>query len=61
MPGISGNAAVYKLRSNGYRGRVLTLSATPTADARAAALAAGADAFVTKPIDVPAFNRLVNA
>ena len=61
MPGLSGNAAVFKMRANGYRGRVLTLSATPTADARAAALAAGADAFVTKPIDVAQFNRLVGA
>ena len=59
MPGLSGNAAVYKLRSSGYRGRVITLSATPTADARAAALAAGADAFLTKPVDVEQFVRLL--
>jgi DNA-binding response OmpR family regulator len=49
------------LRSNGYRGRIITLSATPTSDARAAALAAGADAFLTKPIDVAQFGRLIGA
>jgi hypothetical protein len=29
MPGLSGNAAVFKMRANGYRGRVLTLRPRP--------------------------------
>jgi signal transduction histidine kinase/CheY-like chemotaxis protein len=57
MPGLSGNAAVYQLRSQGFKGRIITLSATPTADARNAALQAGADAFMTKPLDLAQFLR----
>ncbi len=57
MPGLSGNAAVYQLRSQGFRGRIITLSATPTTDARNAALQSGADAFLTKPLDLAQFLR----
>lgn len=59
MPGLSGNAAVYRLRSSGYKGRIVSVSATSTREARDAALAAGANAYVTKPIDLPALVRAV--
>jgi len=55
MPGLSGNAAVYQLRSHGYRGRIVTLSATSTAEAREASLRAGADHYLTKPLNVEQF------
>lgn len=55
LPGMSGNAAVYQLRSQGYRGRIVMLSATATGDARAASLRAGADAYVTKPLNLEQF------
>lgn len=55
LPGMSGNAAVYRLRSQGYRGRVVMLSATATTAARDASLRAGADAYVTKPLNLEQF------
>jgi signal transduction histidine kinase/ActR/RegA family two-component response regulator len=55
MPNLSGNAAVFKLRSHGYRGRIVTLSATSTGDARDASLRAGADYYLTKPLIIEQF------
>ncbi|MEO5627053.1 MAG: ATP-binding protein, partial [Dokdonella sp.] len=55
MPNLSGNAAVFKLRSRGYRGRIVTLSATSTGDARDASLRAGADFYLTKPLNIEQF------
>lgn len=55
MPGLSGNAAVFQLRSHGYRGRIVTLSATSTGDARDASLRAGADHYLTKPLNLDQF------
>ena len=55
LSGLSGNAAVYKLRSRGYKGRIVTLSATATTEAREAALRAGADHYLTKPLNVEQF------
>jgi two-component system, sensor histidine kinase len=55
LSGLSGNAAVYKLRSRGYKGRIVTLSATATSEAREAALRAGADHYLTKPLNVEQF------
>jgi signal transduction histidine kinase/CheY-like chemotaxis protein len=59
LPGLSGNAAVYQLRSQGYGGRIVTLSATATEDARNAALAAGADYYMTKPINLEQLVRVL--
>ncbi|HSX60320.1 MAG TPA: hybrid sensor histidine kinase/response regulator [Tahibacter sp.] len=61
LPGISGNAAVYQLRSQGYKGRIVTVSANATESARAAALAAGADHYLTKPLDFAQFARVVQS
>lgn len=55
MPGLPGSATVFRLRAEGYHGRIVMLSATPTEDAREAARKSGADRFLTKPIDVEAF------
>jgi len=59
LSGLSGNAAVYKLRSRGYKGRIVTLSATATAEAREAALRAGADHYLTKPLNVEQFVHVM--
>ncbi len=59
LSGLSGNAAVYKLRSRGYKGCIVTLSATATADAREAALRAGADHYLTKPLNVEQFVHVM--
>lgn len=55
LPGLSGNAAVFTLRSRGYRGRIVTLSATSTGEARDASLRAGADYYLTKPLNLEQF------
>lgn len=59
MPNLSGNAAVFKLRSRGYRGRIVTLSATSTSDARDASLRAGADYYLTKPLNIEQFVGVI--
>ncbi len=61
LPGLSGNAAVYRLRSHGYKGRIVTLSATATEEARATAIAAGSDFFITKPLNVEQFMRVIQS
>ena len=55
LPDLSGSEAVFRLRAQGHRGAILMLSANASADARDAALRAGADRYLTKPID---FARL---
>ncbi len=57
LPGLSGNTAVFRLRAKGYSGYVLTLSATPTEEARKVAINAGADAYLTKPIHIESFTQ----
>lgn len=61
LPGLSGNAAVYQLRSQGYKGFIVTVSANATESARSAALAAGADHYLTKPLDFDQFARVVRS
>ncbi len=61
MPGLSGNAAVYKLRAQNYTGRIISLSADDTAEARQAALGVGSDLYLTKPINIEHFVRAVRA
>jgi len=61
MPGVSGNATVYRLRAHGYTGRIMSLSADDSAQARAAALAAGSDLYMTKPINIEQFMRAIRA
>lgn len=59
LPGLSGNTAVFRLRSQGYKGHIVTLSATPTEEARKVALNAGADQYLTKPINIEEFSRVM--
>jgi CheY-like chemotaxis protein len=59
LSGLSGNAAVYKLRSRGYKGRIVTLSATATSEAREAALRAGSDHYLTKPLNIDQFLHVM--
>ncbi len=59
LPGLSGNAAVLQLRARGYRGRIVTMSAAATLPARDAALRAGADRFLNKPLDIGTFTAVV--
>lgn len=61
LPGLSGNAAVFQLRSQGYKGRIVTLSASATESARTAALTAGADHYLTKPLDFAQFARVIQS
>jgi two-component system, sensor histidine kinase len=61
MPGLSGNAAVFRLRAHDYNGRIISLSADDTLEARQAALAAGSDLYLTKPINIEHFVRAVRA
>ncbi len=59
MPGLSGNAAVYRLRAQGYKGRIISLSADDSLEARQAALSAGSNSYLTKPINIERFVRAV--
>ena len=59
LPGMSGNAVVYKLRAQGYQGRIVTLSANASADARDAALRAGANHYLTKPLELERFVAIM--
>lgn len=59
LPGLSGNAAVFKLRAQAYRGQIVALSANATADARDASLRAGANHYLTKPLNLERFVAIM--
>jgi signal transduction histidine kinase/ActR/RegA family two-component response regulator len=59
LPDLSGNAVVFQLRARGYGGRIVTLSATATTDARDASLRAGADFYLTKPLNIDQFVNVM--
>ena len=54
MPGIDGNEAARRLRRGGVALPIIALSAHAFEEDRQAALAAGMDAYVTKPLDIEA-------
>jgi signal transduction histidine kinase/CheY-like chemotaxis protein len=59
MPGLSGNTAIFRLRSQGFAGRIVAVAAEPGPTARKAAHDAGADAVCTRPVDSIAFADAV--
>lgn len=59
LSGSSGNALVFRLRAQGYRGAIVTVSANASREAQDAALKAGASAFLTKPIELSRFIHTI--
>lgn len=59
LAGTSGNALVFRLRAQGYRGAIVTLSANASREAHDAALKAGASVFLTKPIELSRFIHTI--
>ena len=59
LPDLSGNAVVFQLRARGYGGCIVTLSATATKDARDTSLRAGADFYLTKPLNIDQFVNVM--
>ncbi len=59
MPGIDGYALTERLRAEGYRGRIIALTANVMRGEREKCLAAGFDDYLSKPIDRAELLRLV--
>lgn len=59
MPVLDGCNATAQLRRDGYRGRIVALTANSTEEDRRRCLAAGCDGFLTKPIDPEQLARAV--
>ncbi len=53
MPGLNGMEVATKLREAGFDGRILALTATRGSEHRQAALTAGFDEFMSKPVQMP--------
>lgn len=51
MPVMGGYEAVQALRANGYDGQIVAATASTSSGEKAAALAAGCDDIISKPID----------
>ena len=59
MPGLSGLEALPKLREALPDTKIVILTTSKAAESEAAAMAAGADAYVSKPIDATSVPRLL--
>ena len=59
MPVMDGYRATARLRSLGYRGRIIALTAHAMKDDRQKCLDAGCDEYVAKPIDRERFLAIV--
>jgi eukaryotic-like serine/threonine-protein kinase len=59
MPVMDGYAATAALRKEGYRGKIVALTAAGEADDRDKCIAAGCDDFLAKPIEPKSFRAAV--
>ena len=59
MPRLDGLSAIRQLRALGLRSPILALTADAVREHREECLAAGCDAYATKPIDIDALCNLV--
>src|SRR5438093_1186588 len=59
MPGLSGLEALPRLRETLPGVKIVVLTTSKAAESEQAAMAAGADAYVSKPIDATSVPRLV--
>jgi DNA-binding NarL/FixJ family response regulator len=59
MPGLSGLETLPKLRESLPGVKIVVLTTSRNADSERAAMAAGADAYVSKPIDATSVPQLV--
>lgn len=57
LPGMDGCALIARLRREGQRAPILILSSQQTEDTLAAALSAGADDYLQKPVDLAELRR----
>ncbi len=55
LPDMSGNAVIKRLRDSGFSNPIVALSADTLAQDRERSLAAGANGYITKPIDFNVF------
>lgn len=61
MPEMNGVEATYRLRANGYTGKIVILTAADTTFDMAASLCAGADDFLAKPFAPADLHRVIAA
>ena len=61
MPGMTGIEATRMLRDQGYRGRIILLTALPGSGHLHAAMAAGADGYLLKSITAPSLINAIRA
>lgn len=58
MPVVDGHEAVRRLRGDGYRGTIVAVTASAMSKDSRAALKAGCDHFISKPIDAHFEDRI---
>jgi two-component system, chemotaxis family, CheB/CheR fusion protein len=61
MPGINGYEVARRLRTRDIGARVVALSGLATEQAQREAFEAGFDDYITKPIEIPLLERLLNS